>query len=248
MGLLLGGRRVRTDQAPGERAVTAQERRGGAARHALRGLRHVAAALCLVCTLASPTPAPAQEVGVAARVNGAEITVFRLERHFEDYLKAKARNVAAIRSPEVFKRLKHEALDQLIDKELLWQESQRRGMKVDDAAVEEMRKGIETGFATREAYERRVRDAGFNEASYGEYLRHELAASRTLQALAGMPKVSDEDVKRMLEKEPAPEGMPEAEAKRQVREYLLVSRRAEAGHNALQRLRESAKVEMLQQF
>ncbi|AYH41979.1 hypothetical protein CDA09_01040 [Azoarcus sp. DN11] len=206
------------------------------------------AALCLVCTLALPAPASAQEVGVAARVNGAEITVFRLERHFEDYLRLKARNVAAIRSPDVFKRLKREALDQLIDKELLWQESQRRGVKVDDAAVEEMRSGIESGFATREAYERRVRDAGFDEASYAEYLRRELAASRTLQALAGTPRISDEDVRRTLEQEPAPAGMPEAEAQRQVRAYLAASRRAEAGREALQRLRESARVEVLQPF
>ncbi|NMG46161.1 hypothetical protein GPA22_20790 [Aromatoleum toluvorans] len=206
------------------------------------------AALCLVCTLALPAPASAQEVGVAARVNGAEITVFRLERHFEDYLKLKARNVAAIRSPDVFKRLKREALDQLIDKELLWQESQRRGVKVDDAAVEEIRKGIESGFATREAYERRVRDAGFDDATYAEYLRRELAASRTLQELAGMPRISDEEVQRTLEKEPAPEGMPAAEAQRQVREYLAVRLRAEAGQKALQRLRESARVEVLQKF
>lgn len=239
---------MRTDQAQGKCAATAQERRGGAARHVLRGLRFGAAALCLVCTLTLPTPATAQEVGVAARVNGADISVFRLERHFEDYLKLQARNVATIRNPEVFKRLKREALDQLIDKELLWQESQRRGVKIDDAAVEQARKGIEAGFATREAYERRVRDAGFNEATYTEYLRHELAASRTLQDLAGMPEVSDEEVRRTLEKEPAPEGMPAAEAQRQVREYLVVSRRAEAGQGALQKLRSSAKVDVLQKF
>ena len=239
---------MRTDQVQGKRAATAQERRGGTARHALRGLRLGAAALCLVCTLALPTSAAAQEVGVAARVNGAEISVFRLERHFEDYLKLQARNVAAIRNPEVFKRLKREALDQLIDKELLWQESQRRGVKVDDAAVEQTRKGIEAGFATRDAYERRVRDAGFSDATYAEYLRHELAASRALQDLAGMPEVSDEDVRRTLDQEPAPAGMPEAEAKRQVREYLVVSRRAEAGHSALQKLRSAAKVDVLQKF
>ncbi|MCC4114361.1 SurA N-terminal domain-containing protein [Aromatoleum toluclasticum] len=217
-------------------------------RHVLRGLRLGTAALCLVCTLTLPTPATAQEVGVAARVNGADISVFRLERHFEDYLKLQARNVAAIRNPEVFKRLKRDALDQLIDKELLWQESQRRGVKIDDAAVEHARKGIEAGFATRDAYERRVRDAGFNEATYAEYLRHELAASRTLQDLAGMPEVSDDEVRRTLEREPAPEGMPEAEAKRQVREYLVVSRRAEAGHSALQKLRSGAKVDVMQKF
>ncbi|NMF91438.1 hypothetical protein [Aromatoleum petrolei] len=61
----------------------------------LSGLRLGAVAVCLVCTLALSTPAPLQEVGVAARGHGAEISVFRLERHVEDYLKRQARNDAA---------------------------------------------------------------------------------------------------------------------------------------------------------
>lgn len=238
---------MRAGQAGGKRAATAREGRGRPLHAALHRLRRAAAALCLVCTLA-PGAAPAQEVGAAARVNGVEISVFRLERHFEDYLKQQARNVAAIRNPEVFKRLKREALEQLIDKELLWQEAQRRGVKVDDAAVAEARKGIAAGFATPEAFERRMREAGFDEASYAEYLRREMAASRMLQDLAGTPAVSDEDVQRTLAQEPAPAGMPAEEARRQVREYLTTSRRGEAGRAALQRLRAVAQVEVLQRF
>jgi peptidyl-prolyl cis-trans isomerase C len=190
-------------------------------------------------------PAVAQEVGVAARVNGTEISVFRLERHFEDYLKQQARSVAAIRSPEVFKRLKGEALDQLIDKELLWQEAQRRGVVVDDEAVREARAGIASGFRTPEAFQRRMREAGFDDASYDAYLRRELASSRVLGELIGTVTVSDDDVQRVLARQAPPPDMPRAAVEAQVREQLLARRRAEASREVLQRLRADAQVETL---
>lgn len=237
---------MRTGQAGAGRAQGGRDEGGRPADAASGGLRRTALALCLACILASS--AGAQEVGVAARVNGAEISVYRLERHFEDYLKLQARNVAAIRNPAVFKRLKREALDQLIDKELLWQEAQRRGVTVDDAAVAAARADIAAGFASPEAFARRIREAGFDEAGYADYLRRELAASRTLQELAGLPDVSDEDVRRTLAEEPAPAGMPADEANRRVRDYLVATRRAEAGRAALERLRTAAQVEMVQRF
>jgi peptidyl-prolyl cis-trans isomerase C len=202
-----------------------------------------ALALCLACTLASP--ATAQEVGVAARVNGAEVSVFRLERHFEDYLKQQARNVGAIHNPKVYKRLKREALDQLIDKELLWQEAQRRGIAVDDAAVRDARAAIAAGFRSAEAFQRRLQEAGFDDAAYDAYLRRELAASRMLGELAGTISVSDDEVQRVLAQQPPPPDIPLAEAQVRVREQLLARRRAEAGREVLQRLRAGATIQTL---
>ena len=62
-----------------------------------------------------------------ARVNGEEISEFRLERFFAEYLEDQGRAVASIRSPRAYKQLRQAALDALIDKELLWQESHKRG-------------------------------------------------------------------------------------------------------------------------
>ncbi|NMG75655.1 SurA N-terminal domain-containing protein [Aromatoleum diolicum] len=240
---------MRANQAQGRIAVKAREGREGQSRAGRRWLRRGAVfALCLVVALSLAVPAMAQEVGVVARVNGSDITVFRLERHFEDYLKQQARNVAAIRNPEVFKRLKREALDQLIDKELLWQEAQRRGIVVDDAVVREARAGIASGFRTPEAFQRRMQEAGFDDAAYDAYLRRELASSRALSELIGPVKVSDEDVKRVLAQQSPPPDMPKAAVEAQVREQLLAGRRAEASRAALQRLRTGAQIQTLQRF
>ena len=231
------------------RAANAREGTGRQSGARRRGRSRAALfALCVVVALSLGPPVMAQEVGAAARVNGAEISVFRLERHFEDYLKQQARNVAAIRNPEVFKRLKREALDQLIDKELLWQEAQRRGVTVDEAAVREARESVASGFSSPEAFQRRLQEAGFDDSAYDAYLRRELAASRTLQLLAEPATVSDEDVKRTLDAEPAPAGMAGEVARARVREHLLALRRAEAGRDALQRLRAEADVQLLQHF
>jgi len=86
--------------------------------------------------------------------------LFRLERHFEDYLRAQGRNVGAIRTPSVFRRLTREALDRLIDKQLLRDEVRRRGVTVDAAAGRDARAAVAKGFHSPEAFTRRIREAG----------------------------------------------------------------------------------------
>ena len=141
----------------------------------------------------------AQEVGVAARVNGVEISVFRLNRHFEDYLKLQGRDPGMMRDPRVYNRLRLEALEQLIDKELLWQEAQRLEIEVTDDAVQEVRASVETGFRSADAFQRRIEASGFDDASYDDYLRQDLAAALALNALIGQIPISEEEVRKVYE-------------------------------------------------
>lgn len=216
-------------------------------RHAVTGrLGLAAAALCAALALGVVAPAGAQEVGVAARVNGTEISVFRLERHFEDYLKLQARNVGAIRHPDVFRRLKREALDQLIDVELLWQEARRRGIEVPLRDVNAAREAIRSGYSEPDAFARRLSEAGFDDQGYDAYLARDLAARRALGELVGPLDVSDADVSRTLAAEPPPPGMSEEEARRQVRKYMFARRYAEGSRAALAALRAEARIEVQQ--
>ncbi|PCR94984.1 peptidylprolyl isomerase [Pseudomonas fluorescens] len=120
---------------------------------------------------------------VAARVNGEVISEFRLERFFAEYLEDRGRAVASIRSPKAYKQLRQAALDTLIDKELLWQEAQKRGLKVDDQAVQQQVEQIRVAIGGRDNFLRRLQDAGFDEASFTEYTRRELAAQQMFAAL-----------------------------------------------------------------
>ncbi|MGO5000035.1 peptidylprolyl isomerase [Oceanisphaera sp. W20_SRM_FM3] len=141
----------------------------------------------------------AQAVGVAAKVNGVEISNFRLERHFADYLLAQGRSVGAIRSPNVYKRLKTEALEQLIDKELLWQEAQKRGLNVDPARVQTALKKLKAAFGSPENFARRLAQEGFDEASYTDYLGQELAAMMMLEALTPVSAPLAAEVDRLYQ-------------------------------------------------
>lgn len=191
---------------------------------------------------------PAQEHGSAARVNGVEISLFRLERHFEDYLREQQRSVAQIRNPSVYKRLKREALEQLIDKELLWQEAQSQAIEVDADEVARTRAAVAAGFSSPAAFERRLRDAGFDEAGYAEYLRREISASRLLDQLMDTVTVSDEEVRRAyaVNREHLQlNGAGEEQALALVRRILLQQRGAEARQAAVQRLRTGARIEVL---
>ncbi|MBM7455964.1 parvulin-like peptidyl-prolyl isomerase [Oceanisphaera litoralis] len=140
-----------------------------------------------------------QIVGVAARVNGVEITNFRLDRHFADYLLSQGRSVGAIRSPSVYKRFKNEALEQLIDKELLWQEAQQRGLKVDPARVQAELQKIKSAFSSAESFARRLDKDGFDESGYVDYLEQELAAMMVLESLTRVFSPSEEEVNRLYQ-------------------------------------------------
>lgn len=119
----------------------------------------------------------------AARVNGEEISEFRLERFFAEYLEDQGRAVASIRSPKAYNQLRKAALDALIDKELLWQESRKRGVHIDDQAVRQQVEQTRAAIGGNENFLRRLQDAGFDEASFSEYTRRELAAQQTFAAL-----------------------------------------------------------------
>lgn len=188
----------------------------------------------------------AEEYGSAARVNGVEISLFRLERHFEDYLRERQRNVAAIRHPAVYKRLKREALEQLIDKELLWQEALRRGIQVDAEEVARTRAAVAASFSSPDAFERRLLAAGFDEAAYADYLRREIAAGRAFDQLVETATVSDEEVRRLYEANRAAFAtVDEARGLAMVRQLVLEQRTAEARRVALARLRDKAAIEIL---
>jgi peptidyl-prolyl cis-trans isomerase C len=169
--------------------------------------------------------AMAQEVGVAARVNGVEIPVFRLERYFQDYLQEKGRNVGEIRSPQVYKNLKREALEGLIEVELLWQEAQKKNLI---AAPEEVRAAMEqlrTRFQSKEALQRKLEVAGFTEETYLDYLKRALSARRYRERELAAAKVSDEAVHEFYAGNPDKFIRPEAVGAR----HILIKADAQAG-------------------
>ncbi|MDZ3992068.1 SurA N-terminal domain-containing protein [Pseudomonas sp. Teo4] len=130
----------------------------------------------------------------AARVNGVEIGVIRLERYFSEYLDAQGRAVTSIRNPGLYKRLRDQALDELIDKELLWQEAQRRGIAIGDEQVSAQVGQLEAAFGGPAVFERKLAQAGFDRADYADYIRHELAAQQVYTQLSAVDEPNQAEV------------------------------------------------------
>ena len=157
---------------------------------------------CLLMTLLlgiAEVQANTDEGPAAARVNGQPISEFRLERYFTEYLQAQGRAVGSIRNPKAYKQLRQAALSELIDKELLWQESTRRGVKISDEVVQARIEQLRTAMGGNEVFARRLEDAGFDEDCFTDYTRKELAAQQVYTELAKASAPDEQQVRAFFE-------------------------------------------------
>jgi SurA N-terminal domain len=204
-------------------------------------------AMALCGGLAGPAPAVAQlqAYGVAARVNGEPITAERLERSFEEYLREQQINIGALRSPQRAKTLKREALDLLIDQELLWQQARREQLVAGDVEVAGVLADMRSRHGDAAAFAARLATEGYTEAAYVEHLRRLLSARKLLARLGEGVSVDDAQVSAFYRQNAERIGQPEAA----VRERIVAHLRQEqfrADREALvRRLRADARIEVL---
>jgi len=206
--------------------------------------------LCLLLVMAKASWADVP----AARVNGVEIGLTRLERYFSEYLAAQGRAVTSIRNPGLYKRLRDQALNELIDKELLWQEARRQGIAISDAQVSAHVGEVEAAFGSPAIFERRLAQAGFDRAQYTEYTRRDMAAQQVYAQLSAVDAPSQSDVQAFHDanRERLQGVQNQSDNPSVIREQGLVlaralligEREAQARLAVRQRLRDSAKVEI----
>lgn len=144
----------------------------------------------------------AQEA-LAARVNGAPITDHRLDRYFEEYLGRNNRNVAAIRRPDVYESLRRQALEELIDEELLWQEAKRRHLVAPAKQVDEELAGIRARYDSDLSFDLRLEQKGFTRETYRGQLERMLSARRLIETIVAKAKVTPAEVHAFYVANPA---------------------------------------------
>jgi len=206
--------------------------------------------LCLLLVMAKASWADVP----AARVNGVEIGLTRLERYFSEYLTAQGRAVSSIRNPGLYKRLRDQALNELIDKELLWQEARRQGIVISDAQVSAHVGEVEAAFGSPAVFERRLAEAGFDRAQYTEYTRQDMAAQQVYAQLSAVDAPSPAEVQAFYDanRETLQGAQNQSDNPSVIHEQGLVlarasligEREAQARKSVRQRLRDSAKVEI----
>jgi len=209
----------------------------------------------LLLAVASPVLAQMNAYGVAATVNGVGISNETLERSFQEYLREKNVNIAAVRNPERVKGMRREALDLLIDQELAWQAAQKEKVLATDAEVDGAVGAMRAQFKSEQAFASRLAIEGYTGESYREHLRRLVSARKYLDGVAAKaPEISDEEIHAFYTANPdkftVTEGgkrsiVSEEAAREQIRSYLQGGKAREAVQAELSRLRSAAKIEIL---
>lgn len=190
--------------------------------------------LLMVLTLWLPA-ALASNGPAVAKVNDQEISALRFERYFAEYLEDQGRALGSIRNPKAYKQLRQKALDALIDRELLWQESIKRGVVVSDAEVQSQVEQMRAAMGGAEKFARRLEDAGFDEAGFAEYTRHELAAQQTFAQLTQVAEPDEKEVRAFFDKHRSEMSQPETVQARHI--LIKVAQGADAAAIEAARLR-----------
>ncbi|MGA8891578.1 MAG: peptidylprolyl isomerase [Anaeromyxobacteraceae bacterium] len=141
-----------------------------------------------------PRGAIAQHAGDAVRVNGAGITNERVDRYLTEYLSQKGRNAQAIRHPDAYRQYRREAVDQLVDDELLWQEAVRLGLVASPAQVEAAVAEGRARYPAPGEFARRLERAGLTEATYPAWARRQASIQNLLASRLGGVAVSEAEV------------------------------------------------------
>jgi peptidyl-prolyl cis-trans isomerase C len=140
--------------------------------------------------------AQAVHPGTAVRVNGVEISNERFNAFYQEYRRPQGINVAG--RGDYLQKLTHlrrEAMDEMIEQELVRQAAVARGIEVTAAEVDAALAEVSEPFGTREDFAHRLRSEGFTEATYRGHVERMLAAKKYLDGIRlGAAKVSDEEL------------------------------------------------------
>lgn len=122
--------------------------------------------------------------GIAARINGAEISNQRFDAFYQEYRRSQGINVAA--RGDYLHRLtamRREAMDLMIQQELIRQAADAQGIEVTSAEIDAALAELNEPFSNSEEFLRRLDTEGFTEEEYREHLRRMIAATRYLDGI-----------------------------------------------------------------
>lgn len=158
-------------------------------------MRRVAAPAVLLAALLPHAGAFAQGIypGDAVRVDGVAVSYQRFHGFYQEYRRSQGLTVGARGDQlELFKRMRREAMDLLIEQELVRQAAERAGIEADKGAVDAEVGKLRSVFDSDEAFARRLAEEGFTAEGYRKHVAGMIAAKHYLDRMrAAVPAVSD---------------------------------------------------------
>ncbi len=130
---------------------------------------------------------------VVAKVNGTPVTEAELEKALDIYVPP-----GSFHGKKAFQKreqYKEQALEQLIETELIYQEAKRRGMTVSKKDIDNMVKDAEKKYKDKKAFEKALKSSGITMPEYRDKLaRNELVKRLTKEEVEDKSKYSDKEL------------------------------------------------------
>ena len=138
----------------------------------------------------------AKHPGNAVRINGQDISNERFNAFYVEYRRSKGVAVGARGDQlELMKRLRKEAMEMMIEQELIRQAAEAKGTEVTPEEVDAAWKEVTEPFKTPEEFAVRLETESFTEESYREHLRRMIGAKKYLDDVRlSIAEVSDEEL------------------------------------------------------
>jgi len=162
----------------------------------------VAMVWALVAGPASAAEESADESGKAAIVNDTVITKQAFEREveiFTERMQREGRQIGQLQIPMI----RSEILDNMIDQELLYQESQKQDIQVEPSEIQKQYAGILQRFPNEEAFSAALEQLQMSKDDVRSQIERKLAIDKLLQQkIADKIEVSDAEIRNYYESHP----------------------------------------------
>jgi parvulin-like peptidyl-prolyl isomerase len=133
--------------------------------------------------------------GIAVRINGEEISYQRFNAFYQEYLREQNVNITTTGRPSKLSRLRREAMDLMVEQELLRQAAEAKAIAVSDGEVEGVLQLLSEPFKSQQDFIRRLEAESYTLQDYREHLRRMMSASLYLEQIrAAVPAVSDAEL------------------------------------------------------
>jgi peptidyl-prolyl cis-trans isomerase C len=157
-----------------------------------------------ICLLTGPAWADqaASSGEEAASVNGKPISKSQYERDLSVFQKQAAQKGQQLSDADLT-TVKNRILENLIDTEVLYQQSQKEGVKVDDQAINDQIETIKKRFSDEAAYKKALEGMGVSEKEIRAQIQRGLAINQLLDNNVGQKiTVTEEESKKYYNNNP----------------------------------------------
>ena len=138
----------------------------------------------------------------AAVVNGVVISRGEFDRELDFFVRRASAGGQPL--PDVqMAQMKKEVLDSLIDRELLFQESKKRGIQVNSDAVTDQLKNIQQRYPNKDEFKKLLNEMGMSESDVKAQIERGMAIQELIdKEVAEKIKISDEESKSFYDNNP----------------------------------------------